>query len=95
MRADDPIGHGNERAVENAIRAHRRDAEFGIGPVVCAWGVHGPHLGRDRELFARLRRHPWLEPMCLGLTKAGHPKHPLYVRLHVPLIPFRYDDLIQ
>lgn len=43
--------------------------------VIAAWGVHGEFLGRDKEVFDRL---PNLH--CLGTTKAGYPKHPLYLR---------------
>ena len=46
--------------------------------VLCGWGAHGDHLQagpawRDR-LWAR-----GAELYHLGLTKAGHPRHPLYV----------------
>lgn len=50
--------------------------------VVAAWGVHGPHLGRDRavkELIPNL--------LCFGTTADGHPKHPLYLPRDTPLTP--------
>jgi hypothetical protein len=28
------------------------------------------------------------EPMCLGVTKDGHPKHPLYVPYGAEQLPF-------
>lgn len=38
------------------------------------WGVHGALHGRGAEILRRLG------PLhCLGVTKAGHPKHPLYL----------------
>jgi hypothetical protein len=46
-----------------------------------AWGVHGRHLKRDitvRALISNMQ--------CLGLTKDGHPKHPLYVKADTQLI---------
>jgi hypothetical protein len=43
--------------------------------VIAAWGVHGAYRGRGAEVA---RRHSGLQ--CLGTTKAGHPRHPLYVR---------------
>ncbi len=45
---------------------------------IAAWGVHGVHRGRDevvRALFAEAN-----QPLhCLGVTKDGHPRHPLYL----------------
>lgn len=43
--------------------------------VIAAWGIHGSHMGRDRAVKALLGGGM----RCLGLTKAGHPKHPLFV----------------
>ncbi|MGB0440996.1 MAG: DUF1643 domain-containing protein, partial [Paracoccaceae bacterium] len=42
---------------------------------LAAWGVHGAHLDRAAQVL------PLLDgPLHhLGLTKAGHPRHPLYV----------------
>lgn len=45
------------------------------GMTIAAWGVHGGHLGRGPEVARRVAG-----PMYhLGLTKDGHPRHPLYV----------------
>ncbi len=65
-RAADPVGPRGDAALAAALRW--ADA------VICAWGVHGHHAGRDREVLARVRH-----PLVLGLTAAGHPRHPLYV----------------
>jgi hypothetical protein len=71
MRAQaDPVGEGNDAAIiEAAAWADR---------VVCAWGSHGVHLDRGLVVEALLRatRQPLFQ---LGLTKAGQPKHPLYI----------------
>lgn len=47
--------------------------------VICAWGNHGTLLGRAALAEALLRQtgKPLLH---LGLTAAGQPRHPLYVR---------------
>jgi hypothetical protein len=46
--------------------------------ILAAWGVHGAHRGQDRRVLDRLRETG--KPLFhLGLTKHGHPRHPLYV----------------
>ncbi len=75
MRAQaDPVGPANDAAIAEAARW--ADA------VVCAWGTHGAHMGRGAQVEALLRGagHPLT---TLGLSKAGHPKHPLYIGYHV------------
>ena len=68
LAAVDPIGPDNDLAIEQNIRAARL--------VVAAWGVHGAHRGRADDIRASCgsRLHH------LGLTKDGHPRHPLYLR---------------
>ncbi|WP_083095835.1 DUF1643 domain-containing protein [Pseudophaeobacter leonis] len=46
--------------------------------VICAWGTHGAHRdqGRKIETLLRARAKPLHH---LGLSKHGHPKHPLYI----------------
>lgn len=76
-RAEDPVGPDNDRHLRAAIR--RADL------VVCAWGA--TPLARERAASvlgllrgARLR--------CLGRTKGGAPRHPLYLRRDVRLVRF-------
>ncbi|QBF33754.1 DUF1643 domain-containing protein [Thalassococcus sp. S3] len=68
--AEDPVGPENDAAILAA-------AEW-ADQVVAAWGTHGAHLSRgaDVERLLRAAGHPlWM----LGLSKDGHPKHPLYI----------------
>ena len=53
------------------------------GVVVAAWGTHGSHKTRDKEIMAFIP-----DMWCLGTTKAGHPRHPLYLRKDTELIEF-------
>jgi len=72
MRAQiDPIGGAaNDEAI--------RDAALWADATVCAWGTHGAHLNRGAAVETLLRGTG--QPlMTLGLSKAGHPKHPLYI----------------
>lgn len=55
-------------------------------PVVCAWGAHASKFTSDGVIM-RLRSQG-ARLACLGVTKEGHPRHPLYVRDDQALIPF-------
>lgn len=68
--ADDPVGPENDALiVESCAWADQ---------IVCAWGTHGEHKNRGPEVLKLLRLTD--QPLFhLGLTKAGHPKHPLYI----------------
>lgn len=76
MRAQaDPVGSGNDAAIaEGADWAHS---------VVCAWGNHGAHLQRGAAV-AQLLRASGRPLFHLGLSLAGHPKHPLYIGYSQP-----------
>lgn len=78
-RAREPVGPDNDR--------HLRAARGRAAAVVLAWGVHGALRGRDREALAVLARgrKPLL---CLGTTRDGHPRHPLYLRRSVRPLRF-------
>lgn len=68
--AADPVGPDNDAAI--------REGASWADTVVAAWGTHGEHLARGPQVEALLRQtgHPLFH---LGLSKAGHPKHPLYI----------------
>ena len=68
--ASDPVGPANDATIlDLAAKADR---------IVCAWGSHGAHLDRGAKVEALLRvtRNDLYH---LGLTKAGQPRHPLYI----------------
>ncbi len=46
--------------------------------VIAAWGAHGAHLGRGPETAAILNENG-VKMHHLGLSKHGHPRHPLYI----------------
>ncbi|GAA6180373.1 DUF1643 domain-containing protein [Shimia sp. NS0008-38b] len=46
--------------------------------IIAAWGAHGDHLDRGFQMRDVLRDTGEVIH-CLGLTKAGHPRHPLYI----------------
>jgi len=68
--AADPIGPGNDAAIlESCTWANS---------IICGWGTHGAHLNRGSQVESMLRT-TGLPLFHLGLSKAGHPKHPLYI----------------
>ncbi len=68
----DPIGPDNNYWLEKL----GRESEI----IVAAWGNHGGHLNRDRVVVGFM---PSMK--CLGITKKGRPRHPLYVRADTSL----------
>jgi hypothetical protein len=70
---DDPIGPDNDTVI-----AEHLAADEPVGPVIAAWGVHGALNGRSERVAALIRARGH-RPLCLGLTKGGYPRHPLYV----------------
>jgi len=64
------------------------------GPVVAAWGAHANEgrLPSSRSYWECRMGRPLL---CLGWTKAGTPRHPLYVRADEALVPFTALDSLE
>ena len=81
--AKDPIGPRNN----SVLRGWLAKPDIKQDIVVCAWGVHGSFMDQDLSV-PRLIRDAGHQPFCLGLTKDGHPRHPLYLRKDTKLIPF-------
>lgn len=78
-KAPDPVGPQNDPILEAAIT--RCDV------VILAWGAHSMAARRGREIASSVRS--WKPAVyCLGKTKAGAPKHPLYIKSGTPLTAF-------
>jgi hypothetical protein len=77
----DPVGPDNDQVIREELRGC-------LGVVVCAWGVHGTLHGRDRQILALLHGLG-VTPLCLGTTKAGQPRHPLYVPSSTPSVEYQ------
>jgi hypothetical protein len=73
----DPVGLSNDLILE----------VFATGLVVAAWGAGGKLNGRGEQVAARLTA-AGVRLHCLGTTRDGQPRHPLYVRGNQPLIPY-------
>lgn len=70
--AGDPVGPHNDEYIELGLSL--------ADEVVGAWGGSFPaaFAGRVSDVRAMLASHA---PMCLGRTKSGQPRHPLYVSM--------------
>ena len=68
--ASDPIGAENDATLMEG-------AEWAT-LIIAAWGTHGAHQNRGADVAALLGSTG--QPLYhLGLSKHGHPKHPLYL----------------
>lgn len=78
----DFVGPENELHVSNAMKhAHA---------LVFAWGsVQGPDKPFHEGLMGGLARRANALPLCLGTTKTGAPRHPLYVSYETALKPWQ------
>lgn len=79
-KAEDPIGPLNNAFVKEAAAS--------ASLIVAAWGAHGDHLGRGREVATKLLKDVNLT--CLATIEGGHPKHPLYIKRETKPKPFAY-----
>jgi len=71
-KAPDPVGpHNDETIIQMAV-------EWEPKYVIAAWGAHGGWWRRNIEVLNLLGQRN-VEVTVLGETKAGHPKHPLYL----------------
>jgi hypothetical protein len=78
--ATEPIGIENDRYLRQASNRSRG--------LVFAWGNWGYLRSRDRQVCKLLAR---VERYCLGLTRTGQPRHPLYLPRDTQLMPYRID----
>ena len=74
-RVADPVGPRNNYWLRRFIHHEQ--------PVVVAWGNDGSFLGRDRRVLKMLQ-----DPMCIDVTHAGYPRHPLYAKASCKLQKF-------
>ena len=80
-KAADPIGLDNEKISIGAIQ--RCDV------AICAWGAHAMAEKRNARRIVEVIRARKPAVYCLGKTKHGHPKHPLYIKTGTQLEVYR------
>lgn len=77
--APNPIGKENDR--------YCYQASLNATKVIVAWGNWGGLLNRNQTVLNLLFHQQEID--CLGITKPGHPRHPLYIRSNT--VPIRYS----
>ena len=79
MQDPEPIGPDNDTWILKLSKQ--------AGIIIAAWGARGGHLHRDKavcNLLSNLK--------CLGITKDGYPRHPLYLRKDIAIVPLRREE---
>ena len=71
----EPIGPANDHVLEVLTRAGAR--------TIAAWGSGGNLYDRSSQVATLLD-----PPLCLGTTRLGQPRHPLYVSHETRLVPW-------
>lgn len=85
-KPDDMFALGDE-AVGETDTFIRDAAVNTTGPVIAAWGADPRASERQLEVDQMLCMLG-IDLVCLGKTKSGAPRHPLYVKGDAPLIEF-------
>ena len=89
-----PVGDGNDQQILSSIIKWSDDPSCDLW---LGWGRAGNTFGRDVDVMAfiepycvrRLKLFPYSNgPLCIGLTKNGYPRHPLYAQNNEKLKPF-------
>jgi hypothetical protein len=65
-----PVGPENDHYLKQAIQRSKL--------TILAWGNRGNLNQRSQQVLSWLT--PWENLYCLGVTRSGHPRHPLYLR---------------
>lgn len=81
FKTRDPVGPENEEWLLSC-----NDVSI-MTLLVLAWGTRLKKLNSHYEFALSCLMQQ--KPKCLGVTKEGHPRHPLYLRNDAPLIEYR------
>ena len=73
---DDPVGPDNDYWLATLATRH--------SDIICAWGNSAEQSRVEK--FQQITQLAEARLWCLGTTKTGAPRHPLYVRFNQPLI---------
>lgn len=81
MAVSDPTGEFNDRHISEIVKQ--------AGIIIAAWGSAGPTGTIKKTAIAKLDTAIGKSQVfCLGVTKSGDPKHPLYIKGDTKPQPF-------
>lgn len=66
---EDPVGPENDIHIKRELEYHRT-----MGAIIAAWGANPIAIQRGHTI---LKRSAFV--LCMGKTKSGAPRHPLYI----------------
>ncbi len=78
-RHADPVGPQNDQWIKSV-------ASECSGVMVCAWGANADPLRAAHVV--QMLQDAGIKLLCLGTTREGHPRHPLYVKGDTPLVEY-------
>lgn len=84
LSAANPVGAHNDDILNEIFAV----AQTPNSRVICGWGANASKSERPKIVLRAMER-AGCEPLCLGTTKDGHPRHPLYLSADTQPIPFR------
>ena len=79
----DPVGPENDRWLADMAR-------WCAPNILVGWGANGIFLDRDAAVKRLLRNY---DLKCLGRTKNGQPRHPLYIAAKTELESYTDDEI--
>ncbi len=80
---EDPNGPANDEVIRQTL------ATFNLAcPVIVGWGADSTVRQRSFEVLALIAAEGY-DVACLGVTSAGYPRHPLYLRRDAERISYR------
>lgn len=85
LTCGDAVGPENDTYLRLLLTEQRRRGN----PVLAAWGANA-RLDRVGHV---LNLVPGVDWRCLGTTKQGAPKHPLYIKSDQPFVPYPWAAL--
>ena len=85
LKSDDPIGGNNDLITLKTLQFWREDINCDLW---LGWGDKGKFRKRDRRVLKLIKKFSYMNSkekifsksvLCLGLSKKGNPRHPLYM----------------